>query len=202
MVESAPTTATDPYRALLRATLRERRLALPPPARIAAAEALAARLRQLPELASAGRVAGYWAVRGEMSLHALFSPKPDFAYCLPCLAPGNQLHFAPWQPGDPLVQNRYGIPEPDPAPHAHWLPTDLDMVLVPLLGFDRQGTRLGAGGGYYDRSFAFLRSVPRPARPLLIGVGYDFQEVDVLPPAPWDVPVDLVVTDARTLHCR
>ena len=202
MVEPAPATATDPQRALLRATLRERRLALPPPARIAAAEALAARLRQLPALAGAGRVAGYWAVRGEMPLHALFSPTPNFTYCLPCLAPGNQLHFARWQPGDPLVQNRYGIPEPDPAPHARWLPADLDVVLVPLLGFDRQGTRLGAGGGYYDRSFAFLRSVPRPARPLLIGVGYDFQEVDVLLPAPWDVSMDLVVTDARTLHCR
>ncbi len=201
-VEPAPMTATDSHRALLRTTLRERRLALLPQARIAAAEALAARLRQLPELAGAGRVAGYWAVRGEMPLHALFSPAPGFVYGLPCLAPGKQLQFAPWRPGDPLVQNRYGIPEPDLAPEARWLPADLDIVLVPLLGFDRHGTRLGAGGGYYDRSFAFLRSVVRPARPLLIGVGYDFQEVDVLIPERWDVAMDLVVTDARTLRCR
>lgn len=188
-------------RATLRETLRERRLALPARTRMAAAEALAERLRTLPELAGAGYVAGYWAVRGEMSLHALLTPAPDFVYCLPCITPERLLHFAPWRCGDALVQNRYGIPEPELLPESQLTPGDMDVVLVPLVGFDRRGTRLGAGGGYYDRSFAFLRGLPRPARPLLVGVAYDFQEVDALPAEAWDVPMDLIVTDARTLRC-
>lgn len=186
----------------LRSRLRQRRSALPPAARMAAAEALATRLRDLPELANTGYVAGYWAVHGEMSLHALLSPAPGFVYCLPCLLPGRQLRFAPWRFGDALVSNRYGIPEPDFSPQALLAPEDMDAVLVPLVAFHPNGTRLGMGGGYYDRTFAFLRDAPRPTRPLLIGVGYDFQQADTLVPEPWDVPLDLIVTDARTLRCR
>ena len=182
--------------------MRQRRLALPARERMAAAEALAARLRALPELADAGYVAGYWAVQGEIPLHALLSPVPEFVYCLPCLTHERSLRFAPWRFGDALVQNRYGIPEPDLLPESLLAPQEMHAVLVPLTAFDAHGTRLGAGGGYYDRSFAFLRDVPRPARPLLIGVGYDFQEAPYeLVAEPWDVSMDLIVTDARTLRC-
>lgn len=185
----------------LRADMRERRRRLGAAAQMAAADALAARLRALPELAEHGYVAGYWAMRGEISLHALLAPRPAFVYCLPCLAAGNTLRFAPWRFGDPLVANRYGIPEPVYSPEAQLAPTDLAAVLVPLLAFTTDGTRLGAGGGYYDRSFAFLREQPRPGRPLLIGVAHDFQQADALRPEPWDVPLDLIITDARTLRC-
>ncbi len=190
------------HRNRLRKQMRAQRHALSPQARMAAAEALAANLLKLPELASAGTVAGYWAVNGELSLHALLGMKPGFIYCLPSLTPENQLLFGPWRPGDPLVQNRYGIPEPDLAPSSQLVPQEIDLVLVPLLAFDRHGTRLGAGGGYYDRSFAFLKDYTRPTRPRLIGVGYDFQGIDSLPAEPWDVPLDAVVTDTRTLRCR
>ena len=190
------------HRNRLRKQMRAQRHALSPQARMAAAESLAAHLLTLPELAAAGTVAGYWAVNGELSLHALLGMKPSFVYCLPCLTPENQLRFGPWRPGDPLVQNHYGIPEPDLAPTSQLAPPDLDIVLVPLLAFDRRGTRLGAGGGYYDRSFAFLKDRTGPARPRLIGVGYDFQELDSLPAEAWDVPLDAVVTETRTLRCR
>lgn len=186
----------------LRTQMRERRLALPARERIAAAEALATRLRALPELAGNGYVAGYWAVQGEVSLHALLSPAPDFVYCLPCLTDETGLRFAPWRFGDTLVQNRYGIPEPDLSPESQLAPQDMSAVLVPMLAFHRSGMRLGAGGGYYDRSFAFLRETSRPGRPLLIGVAYDFQEASELVAAPWDVPMDMIVTDARTLRSR
>jgi len=189
-------------RAALRARMRGRRLKLPARQQMAAAEALADRLRALPELAEDGYVAGYWAVRGEISLHALLAPPPRFVYCLPCLAPEGVLRFAPWRFGDPLVANRYGIPEPDYSPEAQLAPGDLAAVLVPLLAFGADGARLGMGGGWYDRSFAFLRERSRPARPLLIGVAHDFQQVDAFVPEAWDVPLDLVVTDARTLRCR
>ncbi len=193
--------APDSRRHPLRAELRKRRLSVPAKERIAAADALARRLRELPELNISGHVAGYWAVQGEISLHALLSPTPNFVYCLPCLAPGYQLRFAPWRFGDALVQNRYGIPEPDLSPSSQLTPFDMDVVLVPLVGFDRHGNRLGAGGGYYDRSFAFLKETARPSRPRLIGVAYDFQQVDELSPDAWDIPLDLIITPTRSLRC-
>ncbi|MCX7556073.1 5-formyltetrahydrofolate cyclo-ligase [Xanthomonadaceae bacterium JHOS43] len=193
------TSASD-ARMSLRAAMRERRLALPARERIAAADALAEQLRSLPELATSGHVAGYWAMQGEISLHALLSPAPRFIYCLPCLAPERHLRFAPWRFGDALVQNRYGIPEPDLSPESLLAPEAMDVVLVPLTAFDRHAVRLGAGGGYYDRSFAFLQAMPRPARPLLVGVGYDFQEAPEVPAEAWDVPMDVIVTDARILR--
>ena len=185
----------------LRTSMRQRRQALSAQDRIDAAQALAEHLRGVPEIRQARLVAGYWAIQGEMSLHALLSPAPKFVYCLPCLTADRHLRFAPWRFGNELVQNRYGIPEPDVPLQSQHVPQDLDIVLVPLLAFDRHGMRLGSGGGYYDRSFAFLKDVPRPVRPLLVGIGYDFQEVEALTPEPWDVPLDLVVTNARLVRC-
>jgi len=172
------------------------------PARIAAATAVAELLAAHPVVESSGYVAGYWAVRGELPLHMLLNhPRSGFIYCLPLLD-GKRLRFAPWRFGDPLVQNRYGIPEPDVAPSSCLEPGQLDGVLVPLLAFDRRGNRLGSGAGYYDRSFAFLLERARPARPLLIGVGYAFQEVESLPAQAWDVPLDLVATEHELIECR
>ena len=189
-------------RRALRARLIARREALPAPDRIAAATALAEHLASFPPLQSAGTVAGYWAVRGELPLHMLLAgPRPAFVYCLPVLQEGRSLRFGPWRFGDPLVQNRYGIPEPDLAPSSCLAPAELDLVLLPLTGFDRRGNRLGSGAGYYDRSFAFLAGEERPARPLLVGVAYAFQEVEALDAQAWDVPLDYVATDRELIRC-
>jgi 5-formyltetrahydrofolate cyclo-ligase len=192
----------DAARRALRLSMRARRDELPPRSRLIAAEGLARHVHELAPLAQAQRVAGYWAVRGEIPLHALLAPRPEFDYCLPCVGDDATLRFAPWLPGAGLRQNRYGIPEPDVTPAEQLAPAALDVVLVPLLAFDRHGTRLGSGGGYYDRSFAFLRERARPARPLLVGVGYAFQEVERLAPAAWDVALDFVATDAELIACR
>ena len=100
--------ATD-QRRTLRPMLRERRRQLPAAARIAGAEALSARLLALPFAPQAGHVAGYWASDGEIALHVwqLRLP-PAVTYCLPVLHDDNQLRFAPWRAGEPLVTNRYG----------------------------------------------------------------------------------------------
>ena len=186
-----------------RSRLRAQRAQLPASERIAAATALAATLEQLPEFLVDARIAGYWAVRGEMPLLAAFASlrAREQAYCLPMLADDGILRFVAWQPSLPLRNNRYGIPEPDAPQDARLAPADLDVVLVPLLGFDRRGNRLGSGGGWYDRSFAFLREMTRPARPLLIGIGYHFQEVAELVPEPWDVRMDFVATDRELIDC-
>lgn len=185
--------AGDP-RQELRGELRARRRALDARSRLAAGEAIAQALR--PSLH--GYVAGYWAVDGEVPLLALLGAPRDFVYCLPVVQPGKRLRFGPWRSGDALVQNRFGIPEPDLDSASLIDPELLDHVLLPLVGFDTRGHRLGTGGGYYDRSFAFRHGNARPPR--LIGIGYSCQQVDALPAADWDVPLDLIVTEhgART----
>jgi 5-formyltetrahydrofolate cyclo-ligase len=117
------------------------------------------------------------------------------------ITPANDLQFAAWSAGADLQANRYGIPEPVAAATERLGPAEIDVVLVPLLGFDRRGNRLGSGAGFYDRSFAFLRDRQRPARPVLIGVGYHFQEVPALAPATWDVALDFIATDRELIAC-
>jgi 5-formyltetrahydrofolate cyclo-ligase len=193
--------ATDP-RAGLRRDLRARRRQLSAAERMAAAMTLPQRLASLPELASGAYVAGYWAVDGDFSLHALLMGSPRFIYCLPCLREDGSLGFAPWRPGDPLDSNRYGIPEPAIARSSQLDPEQMQLVLVPLVGFDRRGGRLGAGGGYYDRSFAFLNAAARPLQPRLIGIGYALQELPDFSPEPWDVALDAVATERELILCR
>lgn len=121
-------------------------------------------------------------------------------WCLPRLREDGILVFAPWAPGQALESNRFGIPEPAVAIDDCLEADALDVVLAPLVGFDRRGHRLGAGGGWYDRSFAFRRHAAAP--PLLVGVGYALQERSDLPINDWDVPMDLIATEAGLLDCR
>jgi 5-formyltetrahydrofolate cyclo-ligase len=181
-----------------RTRLRSLRRGIDARGRLAAGAAIAQQLRPLLR----GYVAGYWAVDGEVPLHALLSGPRDFVYCLPVLQPGKTLRFAPWRAGDALVQNRHGIPEPDLAAESLLDPAALDVVLLPLLGFDRRGNRLGTGGGYYDRSFAFLRALADGApRPRLVGIAHALQELPAIAAEAWDVPLDLVVTERETIDC-
>lgn len=187
-----------PDRATLRSELREQRRALPASQRIAAADALASRLLALPFAPATGYVAGYWAMDGEIALHSwqLRLP-PGLVYCLPVLHAGNGLRFAPWRPGDALVTNRFGIPEPDVDPATALQPTELALVVMPLVGFDGNGRRLGMGGGWYDRSFAFRQAAAPP--PWLVGAGFSTQQVAHLDAASWDVMPDAICTETDTL---
>jgi 5-formyltetrahydrofolate cyclo-ligase len=192
----------ESQRARIRRDLRARRAALDPSSRIAAAEGLAARLAELAEWHVDQRIAGYWAVRGEMLLHraAAACARRGAQWHLPRLD-GDTLRFAPWRVGEALVPNRFGIPEPDRPPADCLAPQAMQLVLVPLLAFDRRGNRLGAGAGYYDRAFAFLNDGERPREPLLVGVGFAFQEVEAIEPAPWDVRLDFVCTEGELIDC-
>ena len=184
-------------RTALRRDIRARRRATPASERIAAAEHLADHLLALPFVPAHGHVAGYWAVDGEIGLHAWQLRLPEtLIYCLPVLHDDNQLRFAPWRPGAPLVANRYGIPEPETAAGELLAPEDMALVVLPLVAFDAQCRRLGMGAGWYDRSFAFRRE--RSAPPWLVGAAFARQQVDALLPEPWDVPVDAVCTERES----
>ena len=186
----------------LRQRLADQRRALTPPQRIAAAQGLRRSLEQLPEYLTDARVAGYWASHGELPLNLVIPPLATRGqqFLLPVIGQDKHLRFAPWQSGEDVQPNRYGIPEPA-TPKELLEPFQLDLVLVPLLGFDRRGHRLGHGGGYYDRSFAFLRKQMRPTEPLLVGIGYAFQELDEIESADWDVALDFVATERELIDC-
>ncbi len=186
-----------PDRVALRRELRERRRALPASTRIAAADALADRLLALPFLPRAGHVAGYWAMDGEIALHAFQVRLPaPLVYCLPVLHDDGRLRFAPWRAGEPLVTNRHGIPEPDVDPDAALQAADMALLVLPLVGFDAHCERLGMGGGWYDRSLARRRADPAP--PWLVGAAFEVQRVDAIATASWDVRLDAVCSESAT----
>lgn len=109
----------------------------------------------------------------------------------------NRLHFLPYAPGDALMANSFGIPEPVLRSRQVPALTRLDLVLTPLVGFDEHGNRLGMGGGFYDRSFAYLRRRQVWRKPHLLGVAFDLQQSPTgLPHKPWDVPLEGVVTES------
>lgn len=188
----------------LRTRMRERRTALPPVERIAAARGVGEQLETLPEFLTDLRIGAYWAVRGELPLSHALPPlfRRGQIVFLPVLAAERRLRFAPWLPGQDLAANRYGIPEPEQNAASAVDPHALDLVLVPMLAFDRRGHRLGSGGGWYDRSFAFLQDRPRPANTVLVGVGYAFQEVPMLPVEAHDVRLDFIVTERELIDCN
>ena len=188
----------DPRRELRRA-LRQRRRDAGAAERMAAAEAVAAQLLAHPRFPAEGYIAGYWAMDGEVPLHLLQMRLRDGqVWCLPCVQADGSLRFAPWRPGDPLASNRYGIPEPELAPGSLLDARDMALVVLPLLGFTRTGQRLGMGGGYYDRSFAFRRDAKAP--PWLVGAAYSFQQFDALAAQEWDVPLDAIATEQEFLE--
>lgn len=121
---------------------------------------------------------------------------------LPILREDQSLDFAHYKKGDALSLNRYGILEPQ-SPVQLITKEQLDLVLLPLIAFDREGRRLGAGGGYYDRSFAFVSAHPSQKtafkKPWLIGVAFAQQETFHLPKDEWDILLDGILTEKE---CR
>ncbi|KGI76973.1 5-formyltetrahydrofolate cyclo-ligase [Oleiagrimonas soli] len=193
----------DDPRTALRRRMAERRRTLGPQERMRAAQELRRQLDALPALVDAPRVAGYWACDGELPLNLVLAAAAlrGQSLYLPRIESGRRMGFAPWKLGDEVEPNRFGIPEPTTR-EGMLEGRELDAVLVPLLAFDPRGHRLGYGGGFYDAHFAFLRDQPRPARPLLIGIGYAFQQCDAITPAEWDVRLDIVATDQALIDCN
>jgi 5-formyltetrahydrofolate cyclo-ligase len=181
----------------LRARARAARRALGEEARAEAAQALRGHLLAMAELAGARRVAAYVATGSEIdpmpTLRALLARQveiylPHIDHALP------GMHFAHWN-GDPLrlKPNRFGILEPMVESRELLGADRMDVILLPLVAFDRRGHRLGSGAGYYDRALASRSN--RPAPPLLVGVAHACQEVEAIPAEPWDIPMDAMATE-------
>lgn len=114
--------------------------------------------------------------------------------CLPCVvAPETPLVFRLWRDGDALVREEFGTMAPAPTAEA----VEPDFIIVPMLAFDRDGYRLGYGGGFYDRSLEALR---RTKTVRAIGVAYAAQEIAAVPRGDYDEPLDWVVTEQGVLR--
>ena len=100
---------------------------------------------------------------------------------------------------DGFIRNRYGIPEPDRPIRQRIRAASLDLIVAPLVAFDIYGNRLGMGGGFYDRTLAFLKRRGSWRKPVVVGVAYEFQKVQRLTAQPWDVPMHAIATD-RALY--
>jgi 5-formyltetrahydrofolate cyclo-ligase len=197
-----PATTTPP-KLPLRRTLQRQRAALNPAEQAALSTQAVRHLHRQRTFRNAQHIALYLPVRGEadprgLRRHAL--PKQHFY--LPVLSPfrDSRLWFVRWDKTTRFRLNRFRIPEPYPdyrrSRPARWL----DLVVMPLVAFDAQGTRMGMGGGFYDRTFACKRTHAQPQRPLLCGFAYDFQKVAYLQRQRWDIPLDQAVSDAGFFH--
>lgn len=188
----------------LRQQIRRRRRQIDPREREAAARGICAQLFSIPSLAHAKKIAVYLAQQGEADLtdfiHLAWKSKKRIF--LPVLTPPAliRMRFAHYHPRSCLIPNRFHIPEPVAGASSILRAPQLDIVLMPLVGFDKKGHRLGMGGGYYDRTFSFRLHRQLWRKPLLVGIAYDFQEISELKSEPWDVPLDIVVTPTRVLY--
>ena len=183
-------------RADIRREMRHKRRNLVATRRAALASHLARHVANSRAFQRSVRLAAYLPNDGEMDLRPLLRRAWNRGkHCYLPVLNGRRLWFLPYQPDTPLAENRFGIPEPAASPRRRWPLQALDLVLAPLVAFDGLGNRLGMGGGYYDRTFAYLASRSHWRRPLIIGVAYEFQRVTELPSHPWDVPLHGIATE-------
>lgn len=186
-------------RPALRRQLRERRRALTPAEQRQAARALYRQLAQHPLFRRARHLALYLPNDGEIDpalLHREALRRGKRVY-LPLLArwPRTRMLFQRVESGETLRRNRFRIAEPRPQAHRQRKPWTLDLLLLPLVGFDARGGRLGMGGGFYDRALAYRLRHPNWQKPLLLGLAHACQQVDRLPLESWDVPLHATVSD-------
>ncbi|MCF6282373.1 MAG: 5-formyltetrahydrofolate cyclo-ligase [Candidatus Polarisedimenticolaceae bacterium] len=162
---------------------------------------VARHLMTLPQFLRSRRVALYFSADGEIDttplLHQLRNLGKVSFYPALHNRPAPLLWFIKHQAGDPLIKNRFGISEPSIRRHQPTKPWALDVVILPLVAFDAECNRLGMGGGYYDRTFAYLKNRHYWRKPILIGVAHECQRVTQLESEAWDVPLDAVVTEER-----
>ena len=188
----------------LRQSIRQQRRALSQDEASFCAEQLAQRTARHALVLQSQRIAAYLAADGEIDPGPLMQSLWELGKTiyLPVLVPfsNGKLWFAEFNPTDSLAFNRFGIPEP--VRRRLIKPCALDLVLTPLVAFDRSGHRIGMGGGYYDRSFAFLRRRQHWRKPRLLGLAYELQKQTSIKPNDWDIPLDTVATEANIYQTK
>jgi 5-formyltetrahydrofolate cyclo-ligase len=190
-------------RRALRSELRSRRRALSPLFRERAARLVAHHVDKVFHLRPGLRIAAYASMREELDTAPLIAlaRRRGCRIFLPRISRRTgRIRFVESLAGGRERLNHLGIVEPHGSTpvSARWL----DLVITPLVGFDHRGVRLGMGGGYYDRTFAFRNIHSSWRRPRLIGVAYALQQVPSIAAAAHDVRLDAVITEQGVVRCR
>jgi len=191
----------------LRQQIRSQRRALSDLEREQAAFLLCERISASRTFQQSKHIAFYLTNDSEMDLslliqHAWQQGKKCY---LPVLTEPNtqRLWFIPYFPDTKLRNNRFGIAEPLHSSKTRLRKTlSLDLVLMPLVAFDLDGNRMGMGGGFYDRTLAYLRQRKFWHKPNLLGIAYDFQKHEQLEANPWDIPMQAIATEKNFYRCK
>jgi 5-formyltetrahydrofolate cyclo-ligase len=189
--------SVEAAKAVIRREVQARRDALPPDLRTAAAQAIAARPFPVPVRAGA-IVSGFMPVKSEINPLPLMRVLAESGaqLALPAvIGRGQPLIMRAFTFGEPLAPGVWGIREPRPDA----LQVDPDVVIAPLLAFDRSGHRIGYGAGYYDMTIAALRAKKSI---LAVGIAFATQEITNVPTTPRDARLDLVLTEREIIDFR
>jgi len=196
MTEAAPLS-----RPQLRRLLRDARRALTPAQQRTAARGLYRQLAQHPLFRRARHVALYLPNDSEIDPRLLLAEaqRRGKKTYLPVLSawPRTKMVFQQVRAGEAYRRNRFRIHEPHINPARQRVIWALDLILLPLVGFDEVGGRLGMGGGFYDRSLAYRGRRTAWHKPVLLGLAHECQKVERLAQASWDVPLQGTVSDRR-----
>lgn len=182
-----------PTRQELRLYIRDKRRLLSALQQEESAKLIAEKLSALSIVREAKKVALYLANDGELNLSYFITWcwQQNIAVYLPVIHPfsKNHLLFVHYQKNSDMIKNRFGIEEPK-LTVTNIIPTkELDILFTPLVAFDEQGNRLGMGGGFYDRTLAYLSTSCR-----MIGLAHELQKVAQLPVESWDIPLPEIIT--------
>jgi 5-formyltetrahydrofolate cyclo-ligase len=186
----------------LRTQLQQRRNTLATTQQADYSQQICQRVFQADCFKKAQHIAFYTPINGEAN--PLYLQKtPDKSYYLPVLSPHKKYHliFVKTNPKTRYRKNIYAIPEPIYNAEDTIPAETLDLVIMPLVATDQTGNRMGMGGGYYDRSFAF-KQTSSVDTPQLVGFAYDFQLVDKLIAKPWDIPLDFIATNKLFIEVK
>ena len=139
-------------------------------------------------------VGGYYPYNNEIDCIQILKKleKKNYIISLPKIKKNSQMDFIQWSYKDPLVINKFGIPEPSNGKIKF-----PDILLMPLLSFDTKLNRVGYGGGFYDR---YIQRIKRKKKPLLVGLAYSFQKVKSIPTNRYDKKLDFVMTEKKIIE--
>jgi len=181
----------------LRRRLQQQRQALTKSQQSVYSQQICQHVAQSDCFKNAQHIAFYTAVKGEANPLPL-QQTANKSFYLPVLSSTKKFHliFVKVDASTQYKNNIYSIPEPIYKPKDIIATEKLDLVIMPLVAADRKGNRMGMGGGYYDRSFAF-KQIATINTPKLLGFAYDFQLINALNAAPWDIPLEYIATNAE-----
>jgi 5-formyltetrahydrofolate cyclo-ligase len=188
--------ASSSAASVLRNRAKRARKEMPAADRVDASRRIAKRFLNSRHFLNSDTIACYLATWDEVDTDTIIdrawrAKKRIFA---PVIDTRGEMSFKIMRPETTLVLSRFGLWEPDSELHIE--PSELDVVVTPLVAFDHQYNRIGMGGGYFDRTFAFLRGRQNWLRPKLVGLAFDCQKVEKIEPNPWDIRLYRVFSES------